>query len=105
MTWLAEKWLKWRGWQFISEMPDLDKFVLIGAPHTSNWDFVLYLGAIRHWEISPRFVGKHTLFVGLSATSSGNSAASPSTVIDPGAWSARSWRNSRNPPHDPRGRP
>ena len=43
-------------------MPDLDKFVLIGAPHTSNWDFILYLGAIRHWGISPRFVGKHTLF-------------------------------------------
>ena len=62
MTWLAEKWLKWRGWQFIGEMPDLDKFVLIGAPHTSNWDFILYLGAIRHWGISPRFVGKHTLF-------------------------------------------
>jgi 1-acyl-sn-glycerol-3-phosphate acyltransferase len=62
MTWLAEKWLKWQGWQFIREMPDLDKFVLIGAPHTSNWDFILYLGAIRHWGISPRFVGKHTLF-------------------------------------------
>ena len=62
MTWLAEKWLKWRGWKFIGEMPDLAKMILIGAPHTSNWDFVLYLGAIRHWRISPRFVGKHTLF-------------------------------------------
>jgi len=43
-------------------MPDLDKMIIIGAPHTSNWDFVVYLGAIRHWRISPRFVGKHTLF-------------------------------------------
>jgi 1-acyl-sn-glycerol-3-phosphate acyltransferase len=43
-------------------MPELDKFVIIGAPHTSNWDFVLFLGAISHWKISPRFVGKHTLF-------------------------------------------
>jgi 1-acyl-sn-glycerol-3-phosphate acyltransferase len=62
MTWLAEKWLKLRGWQFLGLMPDLDKMILIGAPHTSNWDFIAYLAAIRHWKISPRFVGKHTLF-------------------------------------------
>ena len=62
MTWLAERWLKWRGWRFIGAMPPLDKFVIIGAPHTSNWDFVIFLGAIRHWGITPRFVGKHTLF-------------------------------------------
>jgi len=62
MTLLAEKWLKWRGWRFVGEMPDLDKMIIIGAPHTSNWDFVVYLAAIRHWRISPRFVGKHTLF-------------------------------------------
>jgi 1-acyl-sn-glycerol-3-phosphate acyltransferase len=62
LTWLAERWLEWRGWRFIGEMPDLDKFVIIGAPHSSNWDFVLFMGAIRHWNISPRFVGKHTLF-------------------------------------------
>ena len=62
MTRLADKWLKWRGWHFVGEMPDLDKMILIGAPHTSNWDFVAYLAAIRHWRFSPRFVGKHTLF-------------------------------------------
>jgi 1-acyl-sn-glycerol-3-phosphate acyltransferase len=62
MTWLAERWLKWRGWRFVGQMPQLDKFIIIGAPHTSNWDFVLFLGAIRHWDFSPKFVGKHTLF-------------------------------------------
>ncbi|MGH8873601.1 MAG: lysophospholipid acyltransferase family protein [Acidimicrobiia bacterium] len=62
MTWLAHRWLEWRGWRFIGEMPDLDKMIIIGAPHTSNWDFILFLAAIRHWRISPRFVGKHTLF-------------------------------------------
>ncbi len=62
MTWLAEKWLKLRGWRFVGEMPDLDKMVLIGAPHTTNWDFIVYLAAIRHWKISPRYIAKHTLF-------------------------------------------
>lgn len=62
MTWLAEKWLKLRGWRFVGDIPNLDKMILIGAPHTSNWDFVVYLGAIRHWQISPRYIAKHTLF-------------------------------------------
>lgn len=62
MTWLAEKWLKLRGWRFVGDMPDLDKMILIGAPHTTNWDFIVYLGAIRHWSISPRYIAKHTLF-------------------------------------------
>jgi 1-acyl-sn-glycerol-3-phosphate acyltransferase len=43
-------------------MPQLDRFIIVGAPHTTNWDFVLFLGAIGHWKISPKFVGKHTLF-------------------------------------------
>jgi len=62
MTGLAERCLKWRGWRFVGDLPDLDKMIIIGAPHTSNWDFVVYLAAIRHWRMSPHFVGKHTLF-------------------------------------------
>jgi 1-acyl-sn-glycerol-3-phosphate acyltransferase len=62
MTWLAEKLLSSRGWRFVGEMPTLAKMVIVGAPHTTNWDFVLFLGAIRHWDITPRFIGKHTLF-------------------------------------------
>jgi 1-acyl-sn-glycerol-3-phosphate acyltransferase len=62
VTWLAEKWLMWRGWRFVGDLPPVDKMILIGAPHTSNWDFIVYLGAIRHWRIAPRYVGKHTLF-------------------------------------------
>ncbi len=54
----------WRmtGWEMEGEIPNLPKFVLIGAPHTSNWDFpvamsmVLALGLDAHW------IGKHTLF-------------------------------------------
>jgi 1-acyl-sn-glycerol-3-phosphate acyltransferase len=62
VTRLAEKWLKWRGWRFVGDLPDLDKMIIIGAPHTSNWDFIVYLAAISHWRMSPRYVGKHTLF-------------------------------------------
>ena len=34
----------------------------MGAPHTSNWDFVFFAGAVEQLGISPSFIGKHTLF-------------------------------------------
>jgi 1-acyl-sn-glycerol-3-phosphate acyltransferase len=62
MRWLAELYLRLRGWEFVGEVPDIPKMIIVGGPHTSNWDFVVFLGAIRHWHISPRYIGKHTLF-------------------------------------------
>lgn len=38
--------------------------VLIGGPHTSNWDFVLMLGIAWEAELPFRWLGKHTLFRG-----------------------------------------
>ena len=38
------------------------KFVLVGAPHTSNWDFALFLGATDELGIRPSYLGKHSLF-------------------------------------------
>ncbi len=64
MKWLAEKYLKLRGWKLIGDLPNEAKFIVIGAPHTTNWDFVIYLAAISHWNFRPRYLGKHTLFEG-----------------------------------------
>ena len=36
--------------------------VIVGAPHTSNWDFVFFLGATHAFGITPRFMGKDSLF-------------------------------------------
>lgn len=30
--------LKLTGWTLVGQMPDVPKFVIIGVPHTSNWD-------------------------------------------------------------------
>jgi 1-acyl-sn-glycerol-3-phosphate acyltransferase len=62
MRWLSYRVLKTLGWRFVGEMPDIPKMVIIGAPHTSNWDFFLFLGALYHFDIKVRFLGKHTLF-------------------------------------------
>ena len=50
------------GWQIEGKLPDLPKFVLIGAPHTSNWDFLLFLGVIFSLRANVRFMGKAELF-------------------------------------------
>ena len=53
---------RWKGWKLEGAHPGVDKFVITGAPHTSNWDFVFFIGATHHFGITPSFVGKHTLF-------------------------------------------
>jgi 1-acyl-sn-glycerol-3-phosphate acyltransferase len=50
------------GWRVEGKLPDLQKYVLIGAPHTSNWDFVLFLGVIFTLKANVRFMGKVELF-------------------------------------------
>jgi len=55
---------RWKGWRIEGRHPGIDKFVITGAPHTSNWDFVFFLGATNALGIRPSFMGKHTLFKG-----------------------------------------
>jgi len=50
------------GWRVDGKLPELPKFVLIGAPHTSNWDFVLFLGVIFKLRANVRFMGKAEVF-------------------------------------------
>jgi 1-acyl-sn-glycerol-3-phosphate acyltransferase len=52
------------GWRITGEMPNLGKFVIIGAPHTSNWDFVLVLATAAALGVRISWMGKHTLFRG-----------------------------------------
>lgn len=44
------------------QMPPVSKMVAIAAPHTSNWDFVVFLGVIFKLGLGVRFLGKHSLF-------------------------------------------
>lgn len=50
------------GWRVEGKLPDLPKFVLVGAPHTSNWDFVLFLGFVFALRANVHFMGKAELF-------------------------------------------
>ena len=54
--------LKASGWRIEGEFPDTRKLVLIGAPHTSNWDFPLMLMVVFKLGKDVHWMGKHTLF-------------------------------------------
>ncbi len=54
--------LKLSGWKAIGEEIDHQRFVLIGAPHTSNWDFALMLTVVLKLKLRVYWMGKHTLF-------------------------------------------
>jgi 1-acyl-sn-glycerol-3-phosphate acyltransferase len=50
------------GWRVEGELPNLPKFVVIAAPHTSNWDFVVGITAKVALGIRVVFLGKDSLF-------------------------------------------
>tara|TARA_Y100001933_G_scaffold40212_1_gene36712 strand:- start:794 stop:1399 length:606 start_codon:yes stop_codon:yes gene_type:complete len=50
------------GWTIKGRVPDEERIVIIAAPHTSNWDFVLAMLAIFGLNIKLRWLGKHSIF-------------------------------------------
>jgi len=59
---LAQAILRALGWKLEVTRPDTKKYVLIGAPHTSNWDFVFMLLFRSAIGINPLWIGKDTFF-------------------------------------------
>ncbi|MCF6262515.1 MAG: hypothetical protein L3J24_02860 [Xanthomonadales bacterium] len=41
--------------------PQTNKYVLIAAPHTSNWDFPLGIIAQSAMKLNTQWIGKHAL--------------------------------------------
>ena len=50
------------GWRVVGHLPDLPKYMLIGAPHTTNWDFVLFLWVMAALRFQPTWLGKDGIF-------------------------------------------
>ena len=60
------KWLftKVWGWKVQGSPPDLPKYLIVVAPHTSNWDFLIGLLYRRYTEnFNPKYLAKKELFV------------------------------------------
>jgi 1-acyl-sn-glycerol-3-phosphate acyltransferase len=50
------------GWRVEGSIPPCPKFVMIVAPHTSNWDFPVGLFSMFAFGLRLTWVGKHTIF-------------------------------------------
>ena len=57
-------WLAFRlwGWRFAGSFPDRPKAILVVAPHTTNWDFLVGMLALFALGLRISWLGKHTLF-------------------------------------------
>jgi len=61
--WLAGAFLRLNGWAFEGGVPQSPRYVLIAAPHTSNWDFVYMIAMAWFLGVQLSWMGKASLFV------------------------------------------
>ncbi|TVS16736.1 MAG: acyltransferase [Gammaproteobacteria bacterium] len=59
---LARAFLRLSGWAFEGEPPAHRRYVLIAAPHTSNWDFVFMIAMACSLGLRLNWMGKAELF-------------------------------------------
>lgn len=59
---LASLFLKFFGWEKEGELPSFPKYVLIGAPHTSNWDLPIVMAFAFAYEVQIYWMGKDSIF-------------------------------------------
>jgi 1-acyl-sn-glycerol-3-phosphate acyltransferase len=50
------------GWKIDGKMPEEKKYIIIVAPHTSNWDFMIGLCVRSILRFDAKFLGKKELF-------------------------------------------
>lgn len=62
ISWLV---LKLGGWKVVNIAPATGSYLIIAAPHTSNWDFPIGIAMAFHLRVKVYFIGKHTLFSGI----------------------------------------
>ena len=62
MCWISRVILGAFGWRIEGKPPAAGKYVLIAAPHTSNWDFPLTLMVCFSLKIKVYWMGKASLF-------------------------------------------
>jgi len=61
---LGRSMLRFWGWTLEGRVPSDKKILLIAAPHTSNWDWVIGVAGLLALGIRLTYIAKHTLFKG-----------------------------------------
>lgn len=63
LQFIARLFLRLTGWKAEGNLPAARRYVLLSAPHTSNWDLVYLLAIGFHLGVKISFMAKHQLFV------------------------------------------
>ena len=61
VRWLGRAVLRMGGWRMEGAFPDLPRVVVIGAPHSSNWDGVWGFAVLMALDLDLKVLGKDTL--------------------------------------------
>ncbi len=61
--WIGKTILALMGWRLAGEWPAEDKLIIVGAPHTSNWDLPLSLGMQMSTNLRLNWMMKAEAFV------------------------------------------
>jgi len=64
MRWLALLFFWGTGWKTAGRKPEVDRYVVIAAPHTSNWDFINTLALAFIFRLNPKIMMKDAWFRG-----------------------------------------
>ena len=67
--WLGRIVLRCMGWKMVGKLPSKKKLIIVGMPHTSNWDFILAMACLQSVGLKVSFMMKR------EACSSGRSAS------------------------------
>ena len=65
MRWISLIGLRLTGWKCEGERPEAPKYVLVAAPHTSNWDWVVFMAMVFAYRARLYYMVKDNLFRGI----------------------------------------
>ncbi len=51
------------GWKIKGKLPHKREFVLIGAPHSSDWDFIFFILMVLKFKTHIHWMARHTMFI------------------------------------------
>jgi 1-acyl-sn-glycerol-3-phosphate acyltransferase len=55
-------WFRLFGWKIEGKLPETKKYLIVVAPHTSNWDFAVGYCVKHIMDLHPDFLAKNSLF-------------------------------------------
>ena len=60
--WLGRSVLRLTGWKMVGKLPPEKKLIIVGMPHTSNWDFIIAMACMQSVGLKVSFMMKREAF-------------------------------------------